>query len=112
ATTILTIVHENRAFPCRAPSLSALATACVLLASGCGRRATEADCQLIVDKSVEVQLRQVSDTDPLSIEKREAQVRAQLSGDLASCVGRHITDKTIACVSEARSPGDLDTCLH
>jgi len=62
--------------------------AAVLLAGtvcGCGRRATEVDCQLIVDKSVELQLRDTNQTSAEAIEKREEQVRAELQDEMKSC---------------------------
>jgi hypothetical protein len=84
----------------------------VLLAAGCGRRATEADCQLIVDKSVEVQLRQMSTTDAPAIHKREEQVRSELQGEIKSCEGRRVTDKTMSCVQSASTTQELDQCLR
>jgi hypothetical protein len=82
------------------------------LAAGCGRRATEADCQLIVNKSVELQMREMSRVDEPSIEKREQEVRAQLGDEIKSCEGRHVTERTLACVRSASSMRGLDTCLR
>jgi hypothetical protein len=83
-----------------------------LFAAGCGRRATEADCQLIVDKSVEVQLRQMSTTDAPAIRKREVQVREELQGEIKSCEGRRVTDKTMSCVQASSTTQELDQCLR
>jgi hypothetical protein len=93
----------------------ALPMGLVLAASttGCGRRATREDCQLIVDRSVELQLRQTSETDPQTIAKREAEVRAALDGEIKSCErDRRVTEKTMACVRSASTTQELDTCLH
>jgi hypothetical protein len=78
---------------------------------GCGRRATELDCQLIVDKSVELQLRETNQS-PDAIQKREEQVRAELQDEIKSCEGRRVTDKTIACVRDATTTEGLDKCLR
>jgi hypothetical protein len=89
--------------------------ATVLLAGclgGCGRRATELDCQLIVDKSVELQLRESNQTSPQAIQKREEQVRAELQDEIKSCEGRRVTEKTLACVQAAPSTQELDKCLR
>jgi hypothetical protein len=86
--------------------------ATVLLAGGCGRRATELDCQLIVDKSVELQLRESNQTSPEAIQKREEQVRAELQDEIKSCEGRRVTEKTLACVQAAPSTQELDKCLR
>jgi hypothetical protein len=80
--------------------------------SGCGRRATEADCQLIVDKSVDLQLKQMSETDAPSIRKREQEVRTALEGEIKSCEGRRVTERTMACVQAASTAEELDTCLR
>ena len=80
--------------------------------SGCGRRATELDCQLIVDKSVELQLRETNQTSPEAIEKREEQVRAELQDEIKSCEGRRVTEKTLTCVHSASTTQELDKCLR
>jgi hypothetical protein len=80
--------------------------------SGCGRRATELDCQLIVDKSVELQLRDTNQTSPEAIEKREEQVRAELQDEIKACEGRRVTDKTMECVHAAPTTQELEKCLQ
>jgi hypothetical protein len=91
---------------------SAAAALVALGLSGCGHRATELDCQLIVDKSVELQLRETNQTSPEAIEKREEQVRAELQEEIKSCEGRRVTEKTLACVHSASTTQELDKCLR
>jgi hypothetical protein len=79
---------------------------------GCGRRATQADCQLIVDKSVELQMKEMSLTSAVDVQKRVELVRGQLQGDIASCEGRRITDRTVACVQAATTTKEMDQCLR
>ncbi len=79
---------------------------------GCGRRATAADCQLIVDKSVELQLQDMSETDPEAIRKSEAKIRSALEGEIVACESRRVTDRTMACVRTAHTRGELDACLR
>jgi hypothetical protein len=94
-------------------SLAALALlALVDTVTGCGRRATPLDCQLIVDKSVEIELRQSNETSPDAIQKREEQVRGELQDELKSCEGRRVTDPIMACVHAARTTEELDACLR
>jgi len=78
---------------------------------GCGRRATEADCQLIVDKSVELQMKEMEKTDPVAIQKRQDALRHELEPEMKECVGRRITDKMMACVRAAQQSADLETCV-
>jgi hypothetical protein len=88
------------------------ASVAVAVAGGCGRRATDADCQLIVDRSVELQMKEMSESDARAIAEREAQVRAALGDEIRSCESRRVTDKTIACVRSASTSKELDSCLR
>ncbi len=89
----------------------ALATAALPL-SGCGRRATPEDCQLIVDRSVELQSKEMSETDPSAIAERERRIRAELEPDLKECASRRVTEKTMDCVKAAKTSLELETCLR
>jgi hypothetical protein len=80
--------------------------------AGCGRRATAADCQLIVDKSVELQMKEMSETDAATIAERESHIRSELDEQIQSCQSRRVTDRTIACVTAATSTQELDRCLR
>jgi hypothetical protein len=90
----------------------AAALPAAVLGLGCGRHATPADCQLIVDKSVELQMKEMSETSPAVIEERKEHIRGELQDDLKSCETRRVTDKTMACVASAPSTQELDKCLH
>jgi hypothetical protein len=91
--------------------LAAMVTAATVV-GGCGRRATESDCQLIVNKSVELQMKEMSLTNASAVAKREAQVRAEMQGEIESCEGRRVSSKTMACVQGATSSQELDRCLR
>ncbi len=88
-----------------------LAAATVLVASGCGRRATEGDCKLIVNKSFELQLTE-SGEDAETVRKREAEVRTELDDKIAECESRRVTEKTMACVRAASTMAEMDKCLR
>lgn len=97
----------------RAAALAPISLVAALTAAvGCGRRATPADCQLIVDKSVELRMKQMSLTDPSAIKKREEEVSSELRGELSACEGRRVTDRTIACVQSSKTPQELEQCLR
>lgn len=84
-----------------------------VLAIACGRRATPADCQLIVNRSVELQMKEMSESDPKTIAKRSAEVRAELDDEIKSCEReRHVTERTMGCVQSATTTVELDKCLH
>jgi hypothetical protein len=99
------------------PLFLALATASLaglgsLGSLGCGRRATAADCQLIVDRSVELQSQEMSETDPATLQERERRIRAALEAEIKECESRRVTDRTMACVQAAKSSKELEACLR
>jgi hypothetical protein len=79
---------------------------------GCGRRATSADCDLIFNRFVEVQLRAVHVTDPIEVAKREQSMREELKDDLQKCPGKRITDSMLRCVQNAQTNDEIDKCTH
>jgi hypothetical protein len=90
-----------------------LAAGLALIAAGCGRPASRAECEEIFQRSVEIELRAQNVTDPKLIAERSAAVRAARGEDLiARCVGRRITERAIGCVRQANSPEAMDRCLQ
>jgi hypothetical protein len=79
---------------------------------GCGRRATPEDCQLIVDRSVELQAKEADENDPATLQEREKRIRAALGPEITECESRRVTDRTMACVQAAKSSKELETCLR
>ncbi len=91
----------------------ALAAAALIgLGAGCGRRATAADCDLIFNRYVEVQLRSVHVTDPVEIAKREQSMRGEMKDDLKECPGKRITDSMLRCVQNAQTNDEIDKCTR
>jgi len=92
--------------------MRALVAIAVISLVGCGRKATRADCELVVDKNVEVKLRADGLTDPALVDKRKEELRASLRDDIDKCVGRRVTDGMLACVKGAQTPEQIDKCLR
>jgi hypothetical protein len=87
--------------------------ACVVLSvAGCGRKATRADCEAVVDKNVEVRLKADGITDPPTVQKRKDELRASLKDDIDKCVGKHVTDGMLTCVNHAETAEQIDKCLR
>ncbi len=84
----------------------------VLVATGCGRKATRADCELVVDRNIEVKLRADGVTDPEVIQKRKDELRASLKDDIDKCIGKRVTDSMMACVRTAETAEQIDKCLR
>jgi small lipoprotein (TIGR04454 family) len=89
--------------------------ALLLLAAlvACGRRATEADCQLIVERSVELQAKE-KNKNPDEIAKEKEIIRGALQDKMMKkCVGNWgMTDKMMTCVQNARTSDALDRCMQ
>jgi hypothetical protein len=96
----------------RSGCLGILGLALALAAVACGRRATTADCDLIFNRFVEVQLHAVHVTDPVEVAKREQAIRVELKDDLQKCPGKRITDSMLRCVQNAQTNDEIDKCTH
>jgi hypothetical protein len=95
------------------PSLALVAIAALVLASaGCGRRATAEDCDFIVDRYVEIELRALKVTDPAIILQRKVEMRRDLKDDLKACPGKRVTDGMLECVRRAQTNDELDKCTR
>ncbi|EYF04227.1 hypothetical protein [Chondromyces apiculatus] len=94
---------------------STLVLACglVLAGVGCGHPATRDECEAIFQRTVELELRDQSITDPKLVAERTATVRTARGEDLINrCIGRRITDQAVACVKQAGNADEVDRCLR
>ena len=81
-------------------------------AAACGRKATDADCSFILDRNVEVQMKQMNITDPAAVAKRKDEIRAEMKDSLKDCVGKRVTDGMLVCVRNAGTADDIDKCMR
>lgn len=88
------------------------AFAAALLATGCGRKATREDCEIVVDRNVELQLKALGVTDPAVVAKRRDEMRSSMKDDIDRCVGKRVTDGNMACVKTAETAEKIDKCLR
>ncbi len=79
---------------------------------GCGRKATREDCEVVVDKNVELQLKALGVTDPAIVNKRRDEMRAAMRDDIDKCVGKRVTDGMMTCVRNAETADKIDKCLR
>jgi hypothetical protein len=86
--------------------------AALLAMTGCGRHATQADCEVILDRMVVVKLKQKNITDPASIQKMQGELRKDSESDFPSCVGRRITDSAMECIKKAETQEAIVKCLR
>jgi predicted phosphoribosyltransferase len=84
-----------------------------LLIAGCGHPATAEECNAIIAKSAELELRAQNVTDPAVIAQRIEAVKTARGEELLKrCVGKRITERALACVGRAGSPKEVDACLE
>jgi hypothetical protein len=78
---------------------------------GCGRKATVEDCEQIVKRIVELELQSVVPQKEMTSEVVQAQQTFKERA-LTECVGRRITDKSLACVAAAKDSATIiDDCF-
>ncbi len=88
------------------------AAGCVLLLlSACGRKATVEDCQRIVKRITELELKNVVPEQQIGSEVSEAQQTFRQRA-LSDCVGRRISENALACVENATTAAAIiDDCF-
>jgi hypothetical protein len=108
----------KRAQPAQLLPLLGLLALVAPWASGCGHPASEAECEAIVNRIVELELKAQKVTDPAEIAKRRSESLG-LAGDkgkaevLQGCIGKRITDRALVCVREADNASEItDRCLQ
>ncbi len=84
------------------------------LALGGCHRATEADCEEIVDKIVELELKEQGVNDPATIETRKTETKAKKRQELIqSCVGKRVSVSAMRCIHNAKTSTEItDRCLR
>jgi hypothetical protein len=84
------------------PARGLLLGCSLLLAAGCGKPATEADCEGIVARVTELELKRAQVSDPIQVQaqindaKRSFRERA-----LKDCVGKRLSKSALDCVAKA-----------
>ncbi len=81
--------------------------------AGCGHPATQEECDQLLVKTAEIELRGQNVTDPGTIAERTAAARATPKGIAFSgqCLGKRITAGALECVRKATTAEQFDHCL-
>jgi hypothetical protein len=85
-----------------------------LLATGCVlERATAEQCQEILDRIVDLELRERGFRDPALERRKRDEMHRLLAPDLRRCHGRPLPRSAMECVRKAQSNEELShTCLR
>lgn len=86
--------------------------------SGCGHPASEEECRIILERIVDLELKQQKVNDPAEIARRRNESLG-ITADggrpslLDGCIGRHVTDRALECVRKAETSSDItEHCLQ
>lgn len=96
-----------------APSVL-LAFACIAFALGCGRTASVEDCEQIVVRMTELELKANHVTDPKLVDEQVASTKGSFrERALKECVGRQLSENAMTCIRSATSSDQiLSECLN
>lgn len=83
-----------------------------LFVTACGRKATREDCEMVVERNIEVKLKADGVTDPGVIQKRKDELKGILKDDIDKCVGKRVTEGMMTCVKGAQTAEQIDKCLR
>lgn len=95
----------------------AVALALLLLLSpgfGCRReRATLEQCQEILDRIIQLEMRESGFRDPVLLQRRREEFRRLLAPELKECEGKRMRSDALACVKGASNPEEIShRCLR
>jgi hypothetical protein len=88
--------------------------AAALLVVGCGRPATQAECDEIIGRIAELEIREAAPAAPDEVKKQVAETKQAFAAKSKhECVGRRITSRAIGCVRSAKSAEEIvHVCLN
>jgi uncharacterized protein (UPF0335 family) len=84
----------------------------LVITSGCGHRATEAECEVIIERIARLELEKRKVSGPAIEAEVEAAKRALKETTMRDCVGKRITKDAMKCVENAESSQQIvDDCF-
>ena len=77
-------------------------------------KATEGECEQILDRIVELELKDQGVTDPELVKKRTEETKSKKREALIkSCVGKRVSESNMACIRKAQTAAEItDKCLR
>ena len=78
------------------------------LVAGCGRPATEAECDEIVARIAQLELARTPGADPAEVARQVAETKTAFQSKARrQCVGKRVTESALRCVRGARSAEEI-----
>jgi hypothetical protein len=96
------------------PVVLLLVLAATAASVACRRHRMSADdCQVVLDRITDLELRERGFRDPALAARRKTEMRARFSSELGGCTGRRVHPEALSCVRAARSAEELShRCLR
>jgi hypothetical protein len=88
--------------------------AIALVLAGCGRPATQQECDEIVGRIAELEIREAASAAPAEVEKQVHETKeAFQQKSKRECVGKRITQRALGCVRSAKTAEEIvKVCLN
>jgi hypothetical protein len=94
-------------------TIAALCLVCFAIGGCRAGRAGDADCEVIVDRIVELELHSRGYRDPELAARRSRELVRLLQPELTQCRGMRLPERAMACVAAARSADEINhDCLR
>jgi hypothetical protein len=94
--------------------LIALASVTLSLIAGCGRPATAEDCEHIMARITELEMKAANVSDPVAIRSQVERTKQMFqTAAQGECVGRRLSQSTRECVDSAQSAKEIvEVCFR
>ena len=80
---------------------------------GCGRPATKAECEEIVERMARLQIESTRPARPETIQVEVEQTKAKLHDKtMEYCVGKRVTNRAMECVRKATTAEAVELCFR
>ena len=88
--------------------------AAAILLAGCGRPATQQECDEIVGRIAELEIREAASTAPADVEKQVHETKQAFQAkSKRECVGKRINSRALGCVRSAKTAEEIvKVCLN
>jgi len=89
-----------------------IAIALTLVGTGCGRPATEAECEEIVERTARLRIQETRPGRAETVDREVEELKAKLRDRTEGCVGKRVTARAMKCVREAESSEAVQQCFR
>jgi small lipoprotein (TIGR04454 family) len=90
-----------------------LAGVAITVVAGCGRPATEAECEEIVERTARLKIQETSPMREEAVDSEVAELKDKLRDKIMQgCVGKRVTQRAMRCVRDAPTSEAVKECFR